>query len=63
MHLELKLADGGHERVEVDEGHSLNDELDLFLHRQGKYETGWVPIGAGASYVRYEQVAEVRPVA
>ena len=33
-----------------------------FLHRKGRYATGWVPIGEGTSdvFVRYDQIIEVR---
>jgi len=64
MHLEVILAANPQMalRVAVQEGHSLDVELEQFLNQKGRYASGWVPLGEGASdvFVRYEQVIEVR---
>jgi hypothetical protein len=59
MHLDLTLADGSHERLEIEEGKSLKAALATFL--QGDYAFGWVPIGNGA-LIRYDQIVAVRAV-
>lgn len=43
----------------------MEQELDLFLRREGEYAAEWVPLQkAGRKlFVRYEQIALVSPVA
>ena len=45
----------------VQEGHSLDEELEQFLAQKGRYSNGWVPLGEGTSdgFVRYDQIIEV----
>jgi hypothetical protein len=49
-------------KVAVQEGHSLDVELEQFLNQKGRYANGWVPLGEGSSdaFVPYDQVIEVR---
>jgi len=64
MHLEVILAANPQIalKVAVQEGHSLDVELEQFLNQKGRYANGWVPLGEGAAdaFVRYDQVIEVR---
>lgn len=62
VQLDLTLRDDSHESVEVESGKSLDDELEDFLTRKGRYQTGWVPVRKGDSYVRYEEIVRVRAV-
>ena len=63
MFLEVTLTNGQNYSVPVEEGHSVEEELDLFLTRQGRYADEWVPLQkAGRKlFVRYEQVILVSP--
>jgi hypothetical protein len=63
MYLEVTLVNGQNYSIPIDEGHSLRQELELFLNREGRYEGGWVPLQkAGRElYVRYEQIVLVSP--
>ena len=65
VYLEVTLLNGQNYSIPVEEGHSIEQELDLFLKREGRYAAEWVPLmKAGRSlFVRYEQVALVSPVA
>ena len=65
MYLEVTLLSGQNYSITVEEGHSVEQELDLFLKRQGRYAAEWVPLRkAGRElFVRYEQIALVSPVA
>lgn len=60
MHLDLTLSDGTHERLEIAEGKSLKAELTEFL--EGGYAFGWVPVGKGDAFVRYDHIVAVRAV-
>jgi hypothetical protein len=64
MHLEVKLAANPQmaAKVAVQEGHSLDEELEQLLNQKGRYANGWVPLGEGTSdvFVRYDQIIEVR---
>ena len=60
MHLDFTLVSGTHERLEIPEGKSLNAELATFL--EGSYAFGWVPIGKGDVFIRYDQIVAVRAV-
>jgi hypothetical protein len=64
MHLEVVLAANPHKtmRVAVQEGQSLDEQLEEFLSQKGRYANGWVPLGEGTSdvFVRYDQIIEVR---
>jgi hypothetical protein len=64
MHLEVILAANPQlpMKVALQEGHSLDEELEQFLNQKGRYANGWVPLGEGTGdrFVRYDQVIEVR---
>jgi hypothetical protein len=64
VYLEVTLLSGQNYSISVEEGHSVEQELDLFLKRQGRYAAEWVPLmKAGRElFVRYEQIALVSPV-
>jgi hypothetical protein len=64
VYLEVTLLSGQNYSIAVEEGHSVEQELDLFLKRQGRYAAEWVPLRkAGRElFVRYEQIALVSPV-
>ena len=64
MYLEVTLLNGQNYSIPVEEGHSLEQELDLFLKREGRYAAEWVPLKkAGRElFVRYEQIALVSPI-
>jgi len=61
--LEVTLTNGQNYSVPIEEGHSLEEELDLFLNRQGRYAGEWVPLQkAGRElFVRYETIILVSP--
>ena len=65
MYLEVTLVNGQNYSIPIEEGHSIEQELELFLNREGRYEAGWVPLQkAGRElYVRYEQIVLVSPKA
>lgn len=65
VYLEVTLRNGQNYSIPVQEGHSLEQELDLFLKREGRYAAEWVPLKkAGRElFVRYEQIALVSPIA
>jgi hypothetical protein len=65
VYLEVTLLNGQNYSIPVEEGHSIEEELDLFLRRQGRYAAEWVPLKkAGRElFVRYEQIALVSPIA
>jgi hypothetical protein len=63
MYLEVTLTNGQNYSVPVEEGHSVERELELFLKREGRYSGEWVPLQkAGRElFVRYEQIILVSP--
>lgn len=63
MYLEVTLTNGQNYSVPIEGGHSLQEELDLFLKREGRYAAEWVPLQkAGRDlFVRYEQIVLVSP--
>ncbi len=63
MYLEVTLINGQNYSIPVQEGHSLDQELELFLAREGRYSGEWVPLQkAGRDlFVRYEQIILVSP--
>ena len=63
MFLEVTLTNGQNYSVPIEEGHSLQEEVDLFLRREGRYAGDWVPLQkAGRDlFVRYEQIILVSP--
>jgi hypothetical protein len=64
VYLEVTLVNGQNYSIPVEEGHSVEQELDLFLKREGRYATEWVPLmKAGRElFVRYEQIILVSPM-
>lgn len=63
MYLEVTLINGQNYSIPIEEGHSLEQELELFLSREGRYAAEWVPLErAGRElFVRYEQIVLVSP--
>ncbi len=63
MYLEVTLINGQNFSIPIEEGHSVEQELELFLERGGRYGGDWVPLQkAGRElFVRYEQIALVSP--
>jgi hypothetical protein len=61
--LEVTLTNGQNYSVPIGESHSLQEELDLFLKREGRYAGDWVPLQkAGRElFVRYESIVLVSP--
>jgi len=47
------------ELIELREGESLEQALDDFMSRKGRFAGEWVPIGASGRYVRYDQIVQV----
>jgi hypothetical protein len=64
VYLEVTLVNGQNYSIPVEEGHSLEQELELFLEREGRYATDWVPLmKAGRElFVRYEQIVLISPM-
>ena len=65
VYLEVTLVNGQNYSIPVEEGHSVEQELDLFLKREGRYATEWVPLKkAGRElFVRYDQIVLISPMA
>jgi hypothetical protein len=65
VYLEVTLINGQNYSIPIEEGHSLAQELELFLNREGRYISDWVPLEkAGRElFVRYEQIVLVSPKA
>ena len=63
MYLEVTLINGQNFSIPIEESHSVEQELELFLERKGRYGGDWVPLQkAGRQlFVRYEQIALVSP--
>jgi hypothetical protein len=63
VYLEVTLVNGQNYSISVEEGHSIEQELDLFLKREGRFASDWVPLmKAGRElFVRYDQVILVSP--
>jgi hypothetical protein len=65
VYLEVTLVNGQNYSIPIQEGHSVDQELELFLAREGRYAAEWVPLQkAGRElFVRYEQIVLVSPQA
>jgi hypothetical protein len=65
VYLEVTLTNGQNYSIPIPDEHTLEEELELFLNREGRYATDWVPLQkAGRElYVRYEQIMLVSPKA
>lgn len=63
MYLEVTLTNGQNYSIPIPGGHSIEEELELFLKREGRFATEWVPLQkAGRElFVRYEQIILVSP--
>ena len=63
MYLEVTLTSGQNYSIPIEEGHSVEQELELFVKREGRYAAEWVPLQkAGRElFVRYEQIVLVSP--
>jgi hypothetical protein len=63
MYLEVTLTNGQNYSIPIEEGQSVEQELELFLTREGRYAAEWVPLQkAGRQlFVRYEQIVLVSP--
>jgi hypothetical protein len=63
VYLEVTLVNGQNYSIPIEEGHSVDQELELFLAREGRYAGEWVPLfKAGRKlFVRYEQIVLVSP--
>lgn len=63
VYLEVTLVNGQNYSIPIEEGASVDQELELFLSRQGRYASEWVPLQkAGRElFVRYEQIVLVSP--
>jgi hypothetical protein len=63
VYLEVTLINGQNFSIPIDEGNSVERELELFLEREGRYAAEWVPLRkAGRQlFVRYEQIVLVSP--
>jgi hypothetical protein len=60
VYLEVTLLNGQNYSIPVEEGHSVEEELELFLSRDGRYAGDWVPLQKASRelFVRYEQIAD-----
>ena len=63
MYLEVTLTNGQNYSIPIEEGQSVEQELELFLTSEGRYAGEWVPLQkAGRDlFVRYEQIVLVSP--
>ena len=63
MYLEVTLTSGQNYSIPIEEGQTVEQELELFLTREGRYAAEWVPLQkAGRDlFVRYEQIVLVSP--
>ena len=64
VYLEVTLVNGQNYSIPVEAGHSLEQELEFFLKREGRYAKEWVPLmRAGRElFVRYEQIVLISPM-
>jgi hypothetical protein len=65
VYLEVTLINGQNYSIPVENGHSLEEELELFLTQDGRYGSGWVPLEKSGRklFVRYDQIVLVSPKA
>ena len=64
MYLEVTLVNGQNYSIPVEGGHSVEEELELFLKREGRYAADWVQLQKASRklFVRYEQIILVSPM-
>ena len=63
MYLEVTLANGQNYSIAIQDGHSVEQELELFLRREDRYAGEWVPLRKAERelFVRYDQIVLVSP--
>jgi hypothetical protein len=44
VYLEVTLLNGQNYSIPVEEGRSVEEELELFLRQDGRYAADWVPL-------------------
>jgi hypothetical protein len=64
VYLEVTLVNGQNYSIPVEGSHSVEEELELFLRREGRYAADWVPLQKASRklFVRYEQIILVSPM-
>ena len=64
LYLEVTLVNGQNYSIPVEDGHSVEEELELFLRREGRYAADWVQLQKASRklFVRYEQIILVSPM-
>ena len=64
VYLEVTLVNGQNYSIPVEDGHSVEEELELFLRREGRYAADWVQLQKASRklFVRYEQIILVSPM-
>jgi hypothetical protein len=64
VYLEVTLVNGQNYSIPVEGGHSVEEELELFLRREGRYAADWVQLQKASRklFVRYEQIILVSPM-
>jgi hypothetical protein len=63
VYLEVTLINGQNYSIPIEEGHSAERELELFLGREGRFAGEWVPLQKSGRdlFVRYDQIVLVSP--
>jgi hypothetical protein len=63
LYLEVTLINGQNYSIPIEGDHSLERELELFLNREGRYSSDWVPLQKSGRelFVRYDQIVLVSP--
>jgi hypothetical protein len=63
VYLEVTLINGQNYSIPVEQGHSLEQELELFLNREGRYASNWVPLEklGRELFVQYDKIVLVSP--
>jgi hypothetical protein len=63
VYLEVTLVNGQNYSIPIEADHSLEQELELFLNREGRYASEWVPLEKSGRelFVRYDQIVLVSP--
>jgi hypothetical protein len=64
VYLEVTLVNGQNYSIPVEGDHSVEEELELFLKREGRYAADWVQLQKASRklFVRYEQIILVSPM-
>jgi hypothetical protein len=63
VYLEVTLTNGQNYSIAIQEGHSVEQELELFLRREDRYAADWIPLRKAERelFVRYDQILLVSP--